>query len=155
VNADARRVGIVVVALCLVALAAVTVGLFVAGASKNSQITSLRSHGVPVEVTVTKCLGLLGGSGSNGAGYACRGTFTVDGHRYNEAIPGDTFLPPGAAVHGVIVPGNPPLFSTAGAVATERASWKVFILPTVLLIVLLLLVGIILAVGRRRAHRPG
>jgi hypothetical protein len=40
-------------------------------------------------------------------------------------------------------------------VATERASWKVFILPTVLLIVLLLLVGIILAVGRRRAHRPG
>jgi hypothetical protein len=154
VNADARRAGTLVVAVSLVALAVVTAVLFAVGASKNSQINSLRSHGVPTEVTVTKCIGLLGGSGSNAAGYACRGTFAVDGHQYNEAIPGNSSLAPGTTVRGVIVPGNPPLLSTAKAVATERASWRVFIVPTILLIVLVLLVGI-LVFRRRRVHRAG
>ncbi len=154
VTADARRVGKVVVAACLVALAGVTVGLFVAGASKNAQITSLRSHGVPVEVTVTKCHGLLGGSGSNGAGYACRGTFEIGGHRYNEAIPGYGQLSPGSSIRGVAVPGNPPLFSTAGAAATERASWRVFILPSVLAVILVLLLGAVV-LRIRHVRKPG
>ncbi len=154
VNADARRVGMVVVAACLLALAGVTIGLFVAGASKNAQITSLRTHGVPVEVTVTKCHGLLGGSGSNAAGYACRGTFEIGGHRYDEAIPGYGLLPPGATIRGVAVPGNPPLFTTAGAAAAEHPSWKVFVVPTVLLVVLVLLLGAV-ALRVRHVRQPG
>jgi len=81
VDVDARRVARVLVGACLLALAALSATFFVVGASKNAQITDLREHGVPVEVTVTRCLGLLGGSGSNDAGYACRGSFTIGGHR--------------------------------------------------------------------------
>jgi hypothetical protein len=149
VDVDVRRVGRVVVGVCLVAVAVVAVVLFVAGAHKNSQINLLRRHGVPVEATVSRCLGLLGGSGSNAAGYTCKGTFTIDGHRYNEVIPGNTLYPPGARIRAVAVPGNPPLLSTTRAVESEQASWRVFILPTVLLAVLVLLVTA-LALRRRR-----
>lgn len=150
VEADVRRVGRVVVGVCLVALAALVVVLFTAGADKNAQITRLRQHGVRVAVTVSGCLGLLGGSGSNAAGYACNGTFTLDGHRYSEAIPGNTFYRPRATVRAVTDPADPGLLSTAAMVATERPSWTVFILPGGLLALLALLVGVVL----RRRRRP-
>jgi uncharacterized integral membrane protein len=144
VDVDARRAGRLVVGVCLVALAVLVVVLFVAGANKNAQINNLRRHGAPVEITVTKCIGLLGGSGSNGAGYACTGTYTVGGRRYDEAIPGNALLVTGATVRG-----DPTLVSTVVAVTTERASWRVFIVPTILLIILVLLVGT-LVLRRRR-----
>jgi hypothetical protein len=152
VSVDGRRAGRVVVGVCLVAMTVLVVVLFVAGADKNAQITRLRLHGVPVEVTVTKCLGLLGGSGSNAAGYACRGSYTVDGRHYNEAIPGNSLLPPGATIRGVTDPGDPALISTVDAVAVQHASWRVFILPTILLIILVLLVGT-LVLRRRHLRR--
>lgn len=152
VQVDARRVGGVIVGGCVVGLAALTIVLFLAGAQKNAQIDRLRQHGVPVDLTVSGCLGLLGGSGSNAAGYACRGTFTLDGHRYNEAIPGDTFHPPGATLRAVSVPGDPALVSTISAVTSEHASSKVFVLPTILLIVLVTLAGA-LVLRRRRSAR--
>lgn len=155
VDVDVRRVGRVVVALCLVALAVLVVVLFVAGVHKNSQINRLRQHGVAVQVTVSGCLGLLGGSGSNPAGYACRGTFTLDGHRYSESIPGNSLRPPGTKVRAVAVSGDPPLLSTAYAVATERASASVFIVPTILLVVLVLLAGaLLLRQAKRRRVTP-
>jgi hypothetical protein len=141
VAVDGRRIGRVVVALCLVALAVLVTLLYVAGAQKNSQITRLRQQGVAVTVTVTRCLGLMGGSGSNLAGYSCRGTFTVDGRRYNEVIPGNTFHAPGATLQAVTVPGDPALLSTPGTLENERASWRVFILPTSLLVILVILAG--------------
>ena len=64
---------------------------------------------------MTACLGQLGGSGSNAAGYQCRGSFTIDGRHYNEIIPGTTLLPLGTTVRGVIDPGDPALISTAGS----------------------------------------
>ena len=91
VNYDARRVGQVVGGLILVTLAALVVVFTVAGVHKNSQINRLHHDGVPVTVTVTSCLGLMGGSGSNAAGYSCTGSFTVDGHRYTESLPGIGF----------------------------------------------------------------
>ena len=151
VEVDVRRVGRVFGALCLVTLAVLSIALFVAGAKKNDQINSLRYHGVAVEVTVTTCLGLLGGSGSNPAGYECKGTFALGGHRYREDIPGNTIRTPGATLRAVAVPGNPPLLSTARAVATDRASGKVFIVPTILIVVLALVVG---ALVLRRRHLP-
>ncbi len=149
---DVRRAGRVVVALCLVALAVLAVVLFVAGIHKNAQINQLRQHGVDVSVTVSGCLGLLGGSGSNPAGYACRGTFTLDGHRYSESIPGNTLRPPGTKVSAVAVPGNPPLLDTHHAVATQRASSSVYIVPSILAAVLVLLLG---ALGLRRRRVRG
>jgi hypothetical protein len=113
----------------------------VAGAQKNSEITRLKDHGVPVTLTVSHCQGLLGGSGSNAAGYACSGTLSLGGRRYNESIPGDMLRAPGAAVRAVAVPGDPPLVSTVNALAAEHASWRVFIVPAVLFVVLALLAG--------------
>ncbi len=151
VSIDVRKTGRVVVAVCFVALAVLAVVLFVAGVHKNSQINTLRQHGVAVQVTVKGCLGLLGGSGSNPAGYACQGTFTLDGHHYRESIPGNVLRRPGTKVRAVAVAGDPPLLSTAHAVATERASASVFVVPAILFAVLVVLVGAL--VFRRRRMR--
>jgi hypothetical protein len=148
---DTRRVGRVIVGILMVALAVLVVGLFLSGAHKNAQITKLHQDGVPVTITVSGCEGLLGGSGSNAAGYTCRGSFTLDGRRDNEAIPGDTLHPPGTRLRGVSVPGDPALVTTAGALAGEQSSGKVFILPAVLLAVLVLAAGTL--VIRRRSRR--
>jgi hypothetical protein len=159
VEVDARRAGRVVVALCLVGLAVLVVALFVAGADKNAQITQLRQHGAEITVTVTGCLGLLGGSGSNAAGYACRGTFTLDGHHYRESIPGNALRPPGTKVRAVAVPGDPPLLDTLHAVDSEHTSSGVFVVPAILLAVLVIVVGVLVLRWRRvrrgRQNEPG
>jgi hypothetical protein len=152
VNVDVRRAGRVIGGLCLVVLAVLAVALIAVGAHKNDQITSLHQHGVHVTITVTGCRGLLGGSGSNAAGYACRGNLTLHGRRYNEPIPGDTLYAPGVKVPGVAVSGNPPLLATAHALETEHASWNVFVAPAVLVIALALIVGAVV-VKRRRTGR--
>ena len=63
VQVDTARAAPVAVALVLVALVAVGSVLLVAGYRKNAQIDQLRSQGVPVEVTISHCLGLIGGAG--------------------------------------------------------------------------------------------
>jgi len=141
-----------VVAVCLVGLAVVSASLFVAGARKNAQITSLRTHGVPVTATVTACIGLMGGSGSNLAGYSCRGRFTLHGHSYTDDIPGNALYPPGARIRAVTVPSDPALLTTARMLAGERASASVFAVPAVLAAVLFL-VGTWIARSKRRVRR--
>jgi len=153
VEVDGRRAARALVAICLVALAVVTVVLVVAGINKNAQINRLRHHGVTVDVRVSGCLGLLGGSGSNGAGYACHGTFELGGRRYSVAVPGNTLYRPGATVRAVTDPTDPALLSTVAMVASERASWRVFVLPGCLLALLLALGGLV-AERRRRQRRP-
>ena len=144
VEVDACRAGRVAAGVCLAALAVSVIALFAAGVHKNAQITGLRTHGVQVKVTVTGCMGLLGGSGSNAAGYTCRGTYTMGGVRYDEVIPGDTLRPPGTTLRGVTVPGDPSLLSTARIVDAEHASWSVFVLPAILLTLLVLVAGTLL-----------
>ncbi len=143
VAVDPRRVAQAFVALCLAAVALVSIVLFVAGADKNAQINELRDHGVEVEVEVSGCMGLLGGSGSNAAGYACRGTYIFGSHRYDEAIPGDVRRAPGALVVCVVAPNDPALISTVSQVRTERPSWRVFIAPGVLALVFLATAAVI------------
>ncbi|HEV3366185.1 MAG TPA: hypothetical protein VG054_01890 [Acidimicrobiales bacterium] len=150
VEVDVGRAAQVVSGVCLAAIAVTAVILLIAGIQKNQQITSLQRHGVPVGVTVSNCIGLMGGSGTNVAGYACTGTYTVNGHIYTEAIPGTALHQPGSTVQGVTVPGDPGLLSTPGQVAGNRASWRVFIAPAVLLAGLAVLVVIVV---RRRSHR--
>lgn len=156
VDVDPRRARTMVIGAALMVLLAVAVVLLVAGLNKNSQADSLHEHGIRVAVTVTGCRGLLGGSGSNPAGYACRGTYTFDARHFEEDIPGTALLHTGSVIRGVIVPNDPGLLSTPGEVADERASWNVFVAPVVLLaIVLGVLAAIVWTSRRTRArHSP-
>ncbi len=151
VEVDVRRVTRVAVGLGLAGLAVVAGVLLVAGYQKNSQIDNLRAHGVPVELTVTKCQGLMGGSGSNLAGYDCSGTYTVGGHVFTEDIPGNTLHAPGTTVRGVIVPADPALFSTPATVDSEHASWTVYLVPAVLLALLAVLLALVAVRTRHRS----
>jgi len=149
VEVDSRRVVAALGYASVVALAAVVVTLFAVGAHANAQIGALRLHGVRVEVKVSKCVGLLGGSGSNGAGYSCSGTFALDGRSYGVRIPGNILRPPGSTVNLVAAEDDPGLVATVQQLKTEHASWKEFVLPSALLAVLGALVTV-LAVRRRK-----
>ncbi len=154
VHVDLRAATRVVIPLCLVSLAVLVAILYAAGANKNAQLDRLHHDGVPVQITITGCIGLLGGSGSNAAGYSCNGTFVLDGQRHLELIPGNSFYEPGTTVAGVTVHGDPALVVTAGALTTERTSSRVYVLPTVLLVVLLAALGVLVASIVRRRRTP-
>ncbi len=153
VQVDVRTAARVALALVLVTLVVLVVVFVVVGINKNRQIDQLRQHGVPVIFTVSGCQGLLGGSGSNGAGYACHGTYRIGGRTYDAPLPGTALYAPGATVRTVAVPGDPGLVSPVNIVENEHASWKVFILPGVLSAVLLLVGGAVVLV-RRRSKSP-
>ena len=149
---DVHTVTRVALGVVVATLAVLVVVFVIVGFDKNQQINELRAQGVPVTFTVTNCHGLLGGSGSNGAGYACRGTYRLQGHTYDEPLPGTAFFTPGATVHAIAVPNDPGLVSPATIVESEHASWKVYIVPVVLFAALVLVVG---AIVLRRRARPG
>ncbi len=156
VAVDARRVGQVAIGIVLVTLAVLAIVFTVVGIHTNQQDDRLHHDGVPVTFTVTGCLGLLGGSGSNAAGYSCRGTYTLDGNHYSGVqLPGDSFHRPGSTVAAIAVPGDPALVSPASIVATEHSSAGAFVLPGVLAAVLLLLVALLLLRRRRRRQATG
>jgi hypothetical protein len=145
---DTRQVGRVLLVVSLLTLAILVVAFSAAGAHRNDQVSSVRNHGVPAVMTVTDCQELIGGSGSTPAGDVCRGTFTLEAHRYTEPIPGSAVYTKGESLRIIAVPGDPALLLPAHIVATEHSSWTVFVLPAILFIVLVLvLVG--LAIVRR------
>jgi hypothetical protein len=155
VQFDRRRAAQVVVGLIACTLAALIAVFTVAGVHSNSQIDRLHDDGVPVTVTVSGCLGLLGGSGSNAAGYSCRGSYVLDGHHYTESLPGTSFHRPGSTIPSIAVPGDPALVSPDAVIATQHSSAGVFVLPLVLTAVLLSLIGIVVwRRGRGRRVRP-
>ena len=150
VSVDARRVGQVAIGIVLVTLLVLTVVFTLVGIHTNQQDDRLHNDGVPVTFTVAGCLGLLGGSGSNAAGYSCHGTYQLDGKTYAAQLPGDSFHRPGSTVPAIAVPGDPALVSPASIVATEHSSAGVFVLPVVLFVVLLVLVALLVVLRRRR-----
>src|SRR3984957_9986419 len=150
VQVNGRRVGQVAFGIVLATLAILAIVFTIVGVHTNQQDDRLHNDGVPVTFTVRGCLGLLGGSGSNAAGYSCQGTYTLDGARYHEQLPGNSFHRPGSTVAAVAVPGDPALVSPASIVATDHSSAGVFVLPVVLLVALLVLVAILLVLRRRR-----
>lgn len=152
VDVDRRRLAQVVVVVLLLALVGASIALFAVGAHRNRQIDALRQSGRPVEARVTSCLGLLGGSGSNAAGYTCRAAYTVDGRRYVQTVPGNVLRSPGSRVAIVVAATDPTLIDTPGMLAGEHASWRVFMVPSVLALVFL--GGLVLAVRGWRKGRP-
>lgn len=153
VVADARTIGRVLIGLLVLALAGSSLALLVAGVHRNDRIGTLRRDGVPVELTVSGCFGLLGGSGSNDAGYRCRVTYRLDGRTHQEALPGNVLYATGTVIRGIAVPGDPGLVSTTSLLAGERPSDGVYLLPAALLVVLGALAGLLLY-RSRRSHRP-
>jgi hypothetical protein len=152
VDVDIRRTGRVVVGICLVTLVVLAVVFLVAGLHTNGQINRLRHEGVPVRVTVTHCSGLIGGTGSQNAGYVCTGTYVVNGTRYLQTIPGTKlFYAIGSTFQGVVVPSDPKLLSTPAQVAAQHASASVFVLPAVLILLAAAWVAALLVLRRRRS----
>jgi len=139
----------------LVALAVLIAVLYGAGATKNAQISELRDHPLVLAATVTTCQGQLAGSGSNGVGYACAATYVVKGSRYTETLPGSALHLRGSRVIVTVASDDPGLLSTPALVAHERASVRVFALPTVLLGLLVVLCAWRLATRRRGPARRG
>lgn len=128
------------------------------GAHQNAQITALKTDGVQVVETVSSCLGQLGGSGSNAAGYSCTGTLTLHGRLYHDPVPGNSLYAPGTKIRIVVDSADPGLVSSVSSVKNEDASPDVFILPSTLLAVLLAigaLIGLRFRSSRRQARtRP-
>ena len=157
VNTDPQRLARVALGLVMGTLAVLAVVFLVAGIHSNNQIDRLHSEGQPVTVTVTGCLGLLGGSGSNAAGDSCSGRYTLDGHTYVEPLPGSTFYKPGTRIPALAVPGDPALVSPTAVADTQHSSAGVFVLPAVLGGLFLVLAGIVVwrhRAGRQRATTP-
>ncbi len=147
-----RRVKQVVTAVVLVSLLVLSTIFYVTGVHKNSQIDSLRHQGRAMSVSVVGCQGLLGGSGSNAVGYTCKVRYTVAHHSYDETLPGNVFLRPGAQLKAIVVPSDPRLISTPAIVASDHTSNRVFLLPTVLLAILLVLGATVIVLSRRRPN---
>ena len=153
VEINGRQVARVVLGIVLASLAVLTVVFTVTGVHDNRQVDELRNQGVPVTVTITSCQGLLGGSGSNSAGFSCRGAYELGGSRYDELLPGTAFHAPGTKVHALAVPADPTLVSPLSVVDAEHASASVFVLPAVLFVALIAIVTLALARMRRGGGR--
>lgn len=122
--------------LCAILVAIVIVS-FISAATDNARIERLKFHGVSVTVTVIDCVGNIGGSGSNAAGYTCRGTYRVDGVHYREIIGSKTTLsPPGSTVRGVADPARPSTVELASAVTSSSTSESAYIVPSLLTLLL-------------------
>jgi hypothetical protein len=144
-----RRFWISVAAVILALLATIVIVSFASAVNDNSRIDRLKAHGVTVIVTVTDCLGNIGGSGSNAAGYTCQGTYRLDGVNFHETIGSKSnFSVSGSKVRVVADPAQPSTIEVASAVARSSSSATVYIVPSLLAILCIALAFIFL----RRFH---
>lgn len=137
----------------LAIFAVIVIVSFISAANDNSRIERLKSHGVSVVVTVTSCVGNIGGSGSNAAGYTCYGTYHVEGVRYHENIGSRaTMSTTGTRLRGVADPQRPSTIELASTLAKSSTSLSVYVVPSLLA---LLVLGLSLVFYRRLSHRRG
>jgi hypothetical protein len=128
----------VVAVIGMVVVGALAIALTVAAVHDNARINRLRHHGVAVTITVTGCSGQGTGMGATLTTFRCRGTFTLNGHRYTDAIGGShTRHSIGDKVKGVTDAADPADLSTVEAAEAKRTSATPFIAPGALLVLLL------------------
>jgi hypothetical protein len=153
VQSIGRRFWSVAGAVVLSLFALIIVVSFLSAANDNARIDRMKSHGATVNVTVTSCVGNIGGSGSNAAGYTCRGSYRVDGIRHQAVIGAKSTLSSvGTKLLAVADPEHPSTIELASAVATSSSSTTVYVVPT-LLALLLIVLSILLIRRPRRAGR--
>ncbi|HLK42253.1 MAG TPA: hypothetical protein VKV34_02845 [Thermoleophilia bacterium] len=151
VSSDTRRVSAALAGLVVVALVASGVTLLVANFERKAQLDLLRHHGVAVTIDVTACRGLLGGSGSNLAGFACVGTYRLGGRSYVVKVPGTAAHSPGERVAAVAVVSEPGLVSTRQLLAGHATASSEVV--AVVLLAVALALGLL--AGRRLRGRSG
>jgi hypothetical protein len=157
IDVDARRLARIVLLLCLVGLAAVAAATSIEAAGQRSRQSALRTHGVPVRVSVTNCIGVGSGVGQGVTYFTCRGDYTLGGHTYDEVV-GGTRSPYriGTSIAGVAVPGHPAELATAASVAKDRSSWTPFVTPVILwALTVAAAVGWVALARRNRAPADG
>jgi hypothetical protein len=137
--------------LLIAALAIIVIISFVSAVNDIARINRLKFHGVPVVVTVTNCAGNIGGSGSNAAGYTCRGVYEIKGNTYHEIIGSKaTLSTAGSEVRCVADPARPSTIELTSAVASTSTSAAPFVVPSLLALLLLTLV---VTLFRRRSQK--
>ena len=151
---NGRRIAVVLSALGLAVLIVITAVVASSAVSANSQIDRLRSQGVPVQMTVTGCLGISSGIGMGIEYWQCRGTYSLDGRTYEEVIGGQRqLLDAGQRISVVAVPGHPSLVSIPQALRRRHSYTLAGVLAGVT--VAWLLAGAALVVRDRRRRPPG
>ena len=142
--------------ICLVSMAAVTIGLTVAAADNTSRLQRLKRHGTPVTARVTSCLGILSGTGVTVVGFRCSALFAVAGAEHTEDIhDSNTNLAPGTPVPCYVLADEPATLTLASAVDHQAPRWHAFVAPIVLGAITV--IGTVLAVlflRRPRATSP-
>ena len=142
-------------ALLLTAFAVVIIVSFISATNDNSRIDRLKARGVSVVVTVTNCVGNIGGSGSNASGYTCHGAYRVKDVRYQEIIGSKSTLSSvGSNVQGIADPAHPSTIELASAVARSSTSPSVYVVPSVLTLLLVALTLLFLRRLRSSRLRP-
>ncbi len=151
VRVEGRRVAGYILGFGVLIFAVLTAVFTGIAIHHNSRATSLKQRGVPVQVTVTGCVGLASGTGITGTGFTCRGSYSLSGHQYNEQIGGTASLfSVGQKIAGVAVRDEPAVLYTATSARTMHSTWTVYVTPAVLLVVLLAT-----ELFRRRVTRRG
>ncbi|HET9076435.1 MAG TPA: hypothetical protein VFN68_05845 [Acidimicrobiales bacterium] len=112
IGVDGRRLLRVVAVLAVCGMAALSIGLAVGAARDNSRRALQAHRGVPVPVTVTRCLGIGSGVGMSIEYWQCHGSYSLAGRSYEAVIGGNrSLLEHGQVVQAVAVPGRPDLLS--------------------------------------------
>jgi hypothetical protein len=147
-----RRFWMVAGALFLLVFLVALVASFISISNANARVERLKAHGIPVVVTVGKCVGNLSGSGSNVSGYQCQGSYRVGSATYHEPIGfKTTFSPPGSTVRGLVDPSRHNAVALASAIRTSASSPSSYVAPIVLSIVFVALLFVLLRAIRRKS----
>lgn len=148
-----RRIAWVVAGLGVATLVFLVIVLTVSAIEAQSRTSRLRRAGVPVEATVTRCVGQASGTGITTIGYTCRAAFTLADVRHEAVLAGSSVLrAPGEVVAALVDPRDPSVAVTAQSVAHSKASWTAFIAPVSLFAALL---GIVVIGARRLRPTTG
>jgi MYXO-CTERM domain-containing protein len=151
VPTEIRHVLQVLLAVCLAALAILTLALTVKAAHESSRNHRLSSDGVAVQVTVTRCLGIASGTGITVTSFTCHGSFALNGRHYNDVIGGNTRLhAPGTRLAAVVDPGSPATLATAQSVTEPPSATRAYLYAAIPAVALVLLA----AIASRRTRRP-
>jgi hypothetical protein len=150
----ARVLGVVAVA-AIVILAGSALALTVSAAHQNARLTKIQQHGTPVPVTVTGCVGISSGIAMAIEYWECRGSYSLNGGRYDEVIRGSrAHLRTGQTVTAIAVPGDPALLSTVAGAGQAHSRWSRYIAPIILGALAALLTLALLLWWRRRPASP-